>query len=899
MKLKTALPVALLIIATCLRVAQAGGISYRTTLIDAATNRWSYTYDLADYRLYTTVNFMTGEVLDFVFNTNLYADLALLPEGPGADWSAMVIQPDPSLPAFGYYDLQAQVDNPSTTGPFTVAFTWLGDGAPGRQAFQVYGADYSFYTGSVTEAVPEPGSLSLLLAGIVVALARVAAARGKGRGFRAGLWAWLLIGAASSAQAAVTITRLDLIRTVRVSRTLFDYSYQVSVINSGEAVKNVVATVTSSSVATVVVDGTVNIGSLAAGEGTTSNDTFTIRQDRLKPFDPSSLQWQISSDLANHAPVAAASVDFANTTVGQVINLDGRSSSDSDADPLTFAWGVLNAPTGSTTALTSPQSAQAGLRIDRAGTYRIQLAVNDGKVSSLPVTLSVYATMPSHSLPWLFLPAGAGSEADSQAYYANQPFSLDCNSWAADALSGSPVGVVWGCRVDPSGAPLDTVQWHNVTGEDVFIDAPIAATFYDDNSLAIGRRVMCRDTDSRAGAGIACIVSNHGPVSGSAGFPNSDAALSDAVAARNPSSFSALWASTQPDAPLSLNLQASSRCAPSSESPNYILRPGDQVSIGPATGSIWAGNILFGNNGPDGIGGYACSRTIFDNQDCPLTGAPLYGLVVSPLSELTADGNAGTTQAHFVGSANRTFTVAAHGRLELCVNSPTSRGDMALLGAKGSFSVPVSVQRANRVSFQTYAFNGTLLSATHIDGEGSKQVPQACMSCHGGRWNASTHSVNGASMLPFVLADLKFSTQAGYTRADQEAALLALNRMVLKSRPNPDDPNDPIAVWIKGTYANFTRSTADDSFVPPGWGNDAVLYRKVVRPYCMSCHQAQRSSVNFNTAAQFRGLSNSIRNQVCNSHRMPHGEAAFVAFRQSDALQVLKKELFGGAECAP
>jgi hypothetical protein len=32
---------------------------------------------------------------------------------------------------------------------------------------------------------------------------------------------------------------------------------------------------------------------------------------------------------------------------------------------------------------------------------------------------------------------------------------------------------------------------------------------------------------------------------------------------------------------------------------------------------------------------------------------------------------------------------------------------------------------------------------------------------------------------------------------------------------------------------------------------------------------------------------------------MPHAEAALVAFRQSDALQVLKQELFSGASCAP
>ncbi|MDE2372313.1 MAG: PEP-CTERM sorting domain-containing protein [Burkholderiales bacterium] len=744
--------------------AHALSIDYTAQLLDAATQRWSYTYTMVDLKVYSNATLLAGQVLDLDFDPGQYADLQLTGPGPGSDWSAMAIQPDPLLPALGYYDLQAQRTNPDLTGPFQISFTWKGAGTPGWQQFDIYDVDYRYLTGGSTTLavpVPEPGTLAMLFAG----LAGMLAAR---RWRRAGARGLLLAGLAAggAAQAQLSVDHYDLTGNQRANRTQFDYTYQVTFRNQGGALKDAVATVTSRSPATLIIDGSVNIGTMAANANTTSYDTITIRQDRTLPFDPASLAWQFSSNPSNRPPVAVATVDAANSTVGQIVTFNGLASSDPDGDPIGFSWGVLNRPAGSTTQIGNAQSGLASLRLDRAGSFQVQLLVNDGKLNSVPAVLTVGVSMPSHGLPYLSLPSGPGSEADTLAYYGSQPIK---SCWWVGA-SNSP----WVCD-GPSGAPQDVLSWESQTGVrqatfngyPVTRLAPITAVFYDDTSLAVARSMNCYsvpNTDlAMNGPGISCIASNHGPLPGQAGFPNPDAALGDAIAGRNPLSYSALWFS-------------------------------------PTVG------LTFQDFLPD---------TGYD---------------------------------------------------------------------------PIVYPRDN------YYFS-RLQTSAQFDSEGRKQVPQACIACHGGSLNAATHQLSGASMLPFIVADMKFSTQPGYTRADQEGALRDLNRLVLGTRPNPNDPNDPIAVWINGTYANFTRGSADDGFLPPQWSGDPVLYRKVVRPYCISCHQALPSTINFASSWNFRGLAAQIANLVCSARTMPHSEAAFVGLRQSDALQVLKQQLLGGGAC--
>ena len=83
----------------------------------------------------------------------------------------------------------------------------------------------------------------------------------------------------------------------------------------------------------------------------------------------------------NIPPVANAGPDQ-TATVGTTVNLDGSGSSDANGDTLTYAWSFVSRPTGSTATLSGAATFNPSFILDKAGTYVVQLIVNDGQASS-------------------------------------------------------------------------------------------------------------------------------------------------------------------------------------------------------------------------------------------------------------------------------------------------------------------------------------------------------------------------------------------------------------------------------------------------------------------------------------------------------------------------------------
>lgn len=92
----------------------------------------------------------------------------------------------------------------------------------------------------------------------------------------------------------------------------------------------------------------------------------------------------------NLAPTADAGAD-ASAIVGDVVVLDGSGSSDPEFDLLSYSWSITAAPAGSAATLSGANTAFPTFVPDVAGSYTVELVVNDGFVGSAPDVVIISA----------------------------------------------------------------------------------------------------------------------------------------------------------------------------------------------------------------------------------------------------------------------------------------------------------------------------------------------------------------------------------------------------------------------------------------------------------------------------------------------------------------------------
>lgn len=168
----------------CLALALSFGLTFASTASAAVVSynavslggtQWRY-----DYRVVAEIGDPTIVEFTTFFESGSYANLAVISAPAG--WDALAISPDSGIPADGFFDALSLVDgisSGSSLGGFSVSFTFLGDGKPSDQRFDIVDpmTFATIDTGTTTVfdepvPVPEPSALSIFILASLLALRR-------------------------------------------------------------------------------------------------------------------------------------------------------------------------------------------------------------------------------------------------------------------------------------------------------------------------------------------------------------------------------------------------------------------------------------------------------------------------------------------------------------------------------------------------------------------------------------------------------------------------------------------------------------------------------------------------------------------------------------------------------
>jgi hypothetical protein len=250
----------------------------------------------------------------------------------------------------------------------------------------------------------------------------------------------------------------------------------------------------------------------------------------------------------------------------------------------------------------------------------------------------------------------------------------------------------------------------------------------------------------------------------------------------------------------------------------------------------------------------------------------------------------------------------------------------------GTYAIEFSQGPSGRRFTKFFAFDansGARTLTIDLDGRGDKPIPGPCITCHAGRGDAlrpaadklgppfpgiassptrqvgDVLTVNGdvfAHLQPLEADGFDFSSTPGFTRADQEAAIKVVNKMILSTYPIAaatafeedrcravvagNEWQGTAANLIKNAYGGDSLPNANfaDTYVPAGWAGagQTMLYQKVVVPYCRGCHlllgSASQSDLDFESFDKFQGFADRTKVHVIDRGNMPLARIIYDAF---------------------
>jgi hypothetical protein len=97
----------------------------------------------------------------------------------------------------------------------------------------------------------------------------------------------------------IEVVKTDLVGKTRITRTIFEYEYEVTIKNNGDALIDVAGIYSSGAAETTISDAQLVVGVIGANKTLTPLDTVKIRHNRRTPFNPDDLSWSFTGEISN------------------------------------------------------------------------------------------------------------------------------------------------------------------------------------------------------------------------------------------------------------------------------------------------------------------------------------------------------------------------------------------------------------------------------------------------------------------------------------------------------------------------------------------------------------------------------------------------------------------------
>lgn len=230
-----------------------------------------------------------------------------------------------------------------------------------------------------------------------------------------------------------------------------------------------------------------------------------------------------------------------------------------------------------------------------------------------------------------------------------------------------------------------------------------------------------------------------------------------------------------------------------------------------------------------------------------------------------------------------------------------------------------SLPSGDQVQFYVFDADGNRQDWAQLDTLGPRKHPQLCINCHGGSYDDQAHRVSGAHFLPLDPNTNVFNDARGlsvedmsrgyyspdpdpahwWSRSAQEEDIRRINQIAMGTitqgtavlaHQSTQQLSDNQRTALDGLYSggldtpNQASARPESAWVPPDWTYDQAdrdLYTKVLKPYCITCHNAV-GGYAFQKPWDF--LASNALKHICTSgnYDMPQAQATMTRFWDRD-----------------